>query len=125
MVTRSTWAAAGILLALCAESGPALGAVPGALQTGAQTSHRMKSLDKELMGKKYLEQARIQPEQARALALRAFDGRIVYERIENKPGGSGLRYSFVIKNSRAEKHRVDIDANDGATLENTPTRERW
>ncbi|HEV2621815.1 MAG TPA: PepSY domain-containing protein [Frateuria sp.] len=85
----------------------------------------MKSLDEELKGKKYLKQARIQPEQARTLALRAFDGRIVYERIESKPGGSGLRYSFVIRNSRAEKRRVDIDANDGATLENTPTRERW
>jgi uncharacterized membrane protein YkoI len=86
----------------------------------------MRSLDERLNGEKYLKQARIQPGQARALALRAFDGRIIYERIQRKPGGSGLRYSFVIKNSRAQKRRVDIDADDGTTLENTPAAyERW
>lgn len=124
MGTRSTRVTAGLLLASCVGCGLAWGAAQDRPQT--ETSHRMRSLDKQLNGAKYLKQARIQPEQARALALRAFDGQIIYERIQSKPGGSGLRYSFVIKNSQARKRRVDIDANDGTTLENAPAAyERW
>jgi uncharacterized membrane protein YkoI len=111
----------GVLLAVCAGSTAASGRAPDLPQAGVPTSHRTKSIDQEFQGAKYLKEARIQPAQARALALKAFGGDIIYERIEKKPGGSGLRYSFVIRNSQREERQVDIDANDGTMLENTQT----
>lgn len=121
MYARSPRLCARILLAVCAGTGAACGMTRDVPQAGAPTGHWTKSIDKELRGAKYLKQARIQPEQARALALRVFDGDIIYQRIEPKPGGSGLRYSFIIRNRQMEERQVEIDANDGATLENAQT----
>ena len=116
MNARPTWVAAGLLLAACGASGGAAGGGQEPRQAVAQSSHHLKSIDEAFEGAKYLKDVRIQPEQAKALALKVFDGRILYQRIESRPGGSGLRYSFVIGNDRTENHQVDIDANDGATL---------
>ena len=69
-------------------------------------------------GEKYLPEAKVSLEQARALALKAYTGKIVSEELEQESGGSGLRYSFVIRHHK-EKHEVGIDAKTGALLENS------
>jgi uncharacterized membrane protein YkoI len=69
-------------------------------------------------GEKYLPQAAVPLEQARKLALRTFRGKIVSEELEKESGGSGLRYSFVIRHNGA-KHEVGIDAKTGKVLENS------
>jgi len=48
-------------------------------------------------GEKYLPQAAVPLEQARKLALKTYPGKIVSEELEKESGGSGLRYSFVIR----------------------------
>jgi uncharacterized membrane protein YkoI len=54
---------------------------------------------------------------ARAIALKAFPGKIVKEELEHERGGSGLRYSF---DMRRGKHwrEVGVDAMTGHVLEN-------
>ncbi|MCW8807890.1 MAG: PepSY domain-containing protein [Rhodanobacter sp.] len=63
-------------------------------------------------------QAKVQMPQARAMAIKAYPGKIVKEELENEKGGSGLRYSFVIKNGKVS-HEVGIDAKTGKLLENS------
>ena len=55
---------------------------------------------------------------ARAIALKAFPGKITDEELEREKGGSGLRYSFDIKNGGVT-HEVGIDAKTGKLLENS------
>jgi uncharacterized membrane protein YkoI len=62
-------------------------------------------------------QAHISLQQARQLALKAFPGEIIDQELEKEPGGSGLRYSFEIRNGKLQ-HEVGIDAADGKVLEN-------
>jgi uncharacterized membrane protein YkoI len=71
-----------------------------------------------LTGEQYLHQAKINLTQARQMALKAYPGKIVSEELEKEPGGSGLRYSFIIV-GRTKKHEVGIDAKTGAVLENS------
>jgi uncharacterized membrane protein YkoI len=71
-----------------------------------------------LDGEKYLKDASVKPADARATALKAYPGKIVSEELEKESGGSGLRYSFVIRDQTA-KHEVGIDAKTGAVLENS------
>jgi uncharacterized membrane protein YkoI len=71
-----------------------------------------------LNGEKYLQDASVKPAQARETALRTYPGKIVSEELEKESGGSGLRYSFVIR-SHETKHEVGIDAKTGAVLENS------
>jgi uncharacterized membrane protein YkoI len=71
-----------------------------------------------LTGEKYLPQATVPPAQARKLALKTYPGKIVSEELEQESGGSGLRYSFVIRHNNA-KHEVGIDAKTGKVLENS------
>ncbi len=54
---------------------------------------------------------------ARAIALKAFPGKIVKEELEHERGGSGLRYSF---DMRRGKHwrEIGVDAMTGRVLEN-------
>ena len=54
---------------------------------------------------------------ARAIALKAFSGKIIKEELEHEHGGSGLRYSF---DMRRGKHwrEVGVDAMTGHVLEN-------
>jgi uncharacterized membrane protein YkoI len=69
-------------------------------------------------GEKYLSQAKVPLDQARKLALKTYPGDIVSEELEQESGGSGLRYSFVIRREGA-KHEVGIDAKTGKLLENS------
>ncbi len=69
-------------------------------------------------GEKYLPEASVTLPQARETALKTFPGKIVSEELEKESGGSGLRYSFVIRH-HTEKHEVGIDAKTGAVLENS------
>src|SRR5689334_20914507 len=71
-----------------------------------------------LDGEKYLKDASVKPADARAAALKAYPGKVVSEELEKESGGSGLRYSFVIRDHTA-KHEVGIDAKTGAVLENS------
>lgn len=54
---------------------------------------------------------------ARAIALKAYPGKIMKEELEHERGGSGLRYSF---DMRRGKHwrEVGVDAMTGRVLEN-------
>ena len=71
-----------------------------------------------LTGDQFLSQATLPLTSARKLALKAYPGKIVSEELEQEAGGSGLRYSFVIRHNRA-KHEVGIDAKTGKLLENS------
>jgi uncharacterized membrane protein YkoI len=68
-------------------------------------------------GQKLAGKAKITIEQARAIALKAHPGRITDEELERERGGTGLRYSFDIKNG-AVTHEVGVDAATGRVLEN-------
>jgi uncharacterized membrane protein YkoI len=69
-------------------------------------------------GQQYASQAKITLKQARAIALKAFPGKITDQELERERGGSGLRYSFDIKRG-AVTHEVGVDARTGAVLENS------
>ena len=60
-------------------------------------------------GQQLAGKAKITIEQARAIALKAHPGRITDEELEREGGGSGLRYSFDIKNGGVT-HEVGVDA---------------
>ena len=61
--------------------------------------------------------AKVNIEQARAIATKAAPGKITDEELEKEPGGSGLRYSFDIKRG-TKTYEVGIDAQTGKVLEN-------
>ena len=69
-------------------------------------------------GEELLPDAKVTLAQARETALKTYPGKIVSEELEKESGGSGLRYSFVIRHDTA-KHEVGIDAKTGAVLENS------
>jgi uncharacterized membrane protein YkoI len=69
-------------------------------------------------GQKYAKDAKISIDEARAIALKTYAGKIVAEELEKEKGGSGLRYSFDIKNGRVT-HEVGVDAKTGKVLENS------
>jgi uncharacterized membrane protein YkoI len=71
-----------------------------------------------LTGEKYLPEATVSLVQARKTALKAYPGKIVSEELEQESGGSGLRYSFIVRNKNV-KHEVGVDAKTGAVLENS------
>ena len=62
--------------------------------------------------------AKVTLPEARAIALKAFTGKITDEELEKEKGGSGLRYSFDIKNGGVT-HEVGVDAKTGKLLENS------
>ncbi|WP_024505994.1 PepSY domain-containing protein [Bradyrhizobium sp. ARR65] len=68
-------------------------------------------------GEKLAKQAKIGIAQARAIALKAYPGRITDEELEWEKGGSGLRYSFDIKHGSTTQE-VGVDARTGKVLEN-------
>jgi uncharacterized membrane protein YkoI len=70
-------------------------------------------------GEKFAGQARISMDQARAIALKTHSGSITDEELEQEKGGSGLRYSFDIKNGKLTQE-VGVDAKTGKVLENDP-----
>lgn len=71
-----------------------------------------------LTGAKYLPQATVSLERARAIALAKEHGTIVDQELEKEAGGNGLRYSFDIKVG-AVVHEVGVDAKSGRVLEDT------
>jgi len=55
--------------------------------------------------------------QARSIAMKARHGTITDEELEKEKGGSGLRYSFDIKNNNVI-YEVGLDAETGKVFEN-------
>jgi len=68
-------------------------------------------------GEELAKYAKVTLLEARAIALKAFPGKITDEELEKEKGGSGLRYSFDIKNGGVT-HEVGVDAKSGKLLEN-------
>jgi uncharacterized membrane protein YkoI len=68
-------------------------------------------------GERLAKGAKINMEQARAIALKARPGAITDQELEQEKGGSGLRYSFDIKSGGAV-YEVGVDAQTGTVLEN-------
>ena len=62
--------------------------------------------------------AKISMSEARAIALKAYPGKIVKEELEHEGGGSGLRYSFDMRHGKRWRE-VGVDAMTGRVLENT------
>jgi hypothetical protein len=69
-------------------------------------------------GEELAKDAKVTLAEARAIALKAFPGKITDEELEKEKGGSGLRYSFDIKNGGVT-HEVGVDAKTGKLLENS------
>ncbi len=86
----------------------AAGAQP-ALHTGHAGAH--------YAGEKMAGQAKVSMAAARTIALNAHPGRITDQELEKEGGGSGLRYSFDIKNG-GKTFEVGVDAQTGKVLEN-------
>ena len=68
-------------------------------------------------GQQLAGQAKITIEQARTIALKAHLVQITDEGLQRERGGSGLRYSFDVKNG-VVTHEVGVDATTGQVLEN-------
>jgi uncharacterized membrane protein YkoI len=72
-------------------------------------------------GHELAKNARVTLKEARAIALKAYPGKITDEELEKEKGGSGLRYSFDIKHGKsARTQEVGVDAMTGKVLENAP-----
>lgn len=68
-------------------------------------------------GANLLPMAKITLVQARQIAVRAHPGVITDQELEKERGGTGLRYSFDIKN-KGKTFEVGVDARTGKVLEN-------
>jgi uncharacterized membrane protein YkoI len=68
-------------------------------------------------GEELAKDAKLTLLEARAIALKTVPGKVTYEELEKEEGGSGLRYSFDIKNGSVT-HEVGVDAKTGKLLEN-------
>lgn len=87
------------------------------LGTGLVCGLLIASLDAHAFsGQQFAKEAKVGIAQARSIALMAHPGKIVDEELEKEGGGSGLRYSFVIRTGQV-KQEVGVDAQDGAVLE--------
>lgn len=63
--------------------------------------------------------AKVTPQQARQIALKAYPGgKIMKQELEHEGGGSGLRYSFDMKQGSSWRE-VGVDAMTGKVLENS------
>jgi uncharacterized membrane protein YkoI len=68
-------------------------------------------------GEKLAKDAKIDIQTARNIALKAHPGTITDEELEKENGGSGLRYSFDIKDG-GKTYEIGVDAITGKVLEN-------
>lgn len=68
-------------------------------------------------GEELAKGAKVSISDGRKIALKAHPGKIVDEELEKESGGSGLRYSFDIKNG-VKTYEVGVDAKTGKVLEN-------
>ena len=69
-------------------------------------------------GEELAKYAKVTLPEARAIALKTLPGKITAEELEKEKGGSGLRYSFDIKNGGVT-HELGVDAKTGKLLENS------
>jgi uncharacterized membrane protein YkoI len=69
-------------------------------------------------GEKLAKDAKVTIAQAEQIALKAHPGKITDRELEKEKGGSGLRYSFDIRDTAAT-YEVGVDAMTGAVLENS------
>lgn len=90
-----------------------LGAIAMLAATGATAAPAKHGLT----GAELAPQARITLAAARAAALKAHPGVITDQELEKEAGGTGLRYSFDIKN-HGKTFEVGVDAVTGRVLEN-------
>ena len=90
----------------------ALGALGLTASAALAASEAMTFKGHELASK-----ATVSIETARATAMKARAGTITDQELETEKGGSGLRYSFDIKNG-AKTYEVGVDARTGKVLEN-------
>ena len=91
----------------------------GAIATGAAAAALSPAW--AFTGEELAAQAKLTLDEARAIALKVFAGEIASEELEKEKGGSGLRYSFDIKNGSVV-HEVGVDAKTGQVLENKVER---
>ena len=113
-----------MLVIACATSIGAASAVQ-AVDQGARAQAAMESAPTNAKsvkaaaykGAELAHQAKFTREQARAIALKAHPGAVTDEELEAEPGGSGLRYSFDIKDGKGT-YEVGVDAITGKVLEN-------
>ena len=82
--------------------GLAVGAAPGLASAKTGAVHK----------------AKISLSHARAIALKAYPGKIMKEELEHERGGSGLRYSFDMRRGK-QWREVGVDAMTGKVLENS------
>jgi len=90
-------------------------AITGA--ASAAVAKVVKAAHPALKGAETSSQAKLTLATARSTALKARPGRITDQEIEHEAGGTGLRYSFDIKN-KGVAYEVGVDAGTGAVLEN-------
>ena len=69
-------------------------------------------------GQEYAKEATVNLAQARAIALKAVKGTITDQELEKEGGGSGLRYSFDVRQG-GKTHEVGVDAKTGKLLESS------
>jgi uncharacterized membrane protein YkoI len=93
-----------------------VGLIATAVVTGS--SHAENTKATPFTGAKYAKEAKITLDEARVIALKSYAGDIVAQELDKEKGGSGLRYSFDIKN-RKVTHEVGVDAKTGRLLENS------
>jgi Peptidase propeptide and YPEB domain len=93
------------MIKFCIASGTAVALLVGTLPAMAYT------------GEELANQAKVSIAEARAIALKAYRGKITDEELEKEKGGSGLRYSFDIKRGKVTQE-VGVDAQTGKVLEN-------
>lgn len=70
-------------------------------------------------GHEFADEAKVSMGEARAIALKAHAGKVTDEELEKEKGGSGLRYSFDIRQGKVTQE-VGVDAKSGEVLENAP-----
>lgn len=75
------------------------------------------AVPKHFAGAELLPMAKVTLAQARATAVRVHPGVITDQELEKERGGTGLRYSFDIKNND-KTFEVGVDARTGKVLEN-------
>ena len=68
-------------------------------------------------GQEFAPQAKVSLDKAREIAGKARPGQITDQELEKEKGGSGLRYSFDIKQGK-NTFEVGVDAKTGNVLEN-------
>ena len=68
-------------------------------------------------GEKFARDAKVGMTEARTIALKVHPGKIIDEELEKEDGGSGLRYSFDIRQGKVTQE-VGVDAQTGKVLEN-------